>query len=112
MPPAMANNAITPPATPPAIAPTLVELLSESEDPVSAGAAVAVGVTTSVRVMTRPLSVTTVGIVTGSSADVGVSSDSDDWVVDGFALVLGASCVDEGASAEDVGCEPPMVPET
>lgn len=88
MPPAMANNAITPPATPPAIAPTLVELLSESEDPVSAGAAVAVGVTTSVRVMTRPLSVTTVGIVTGSSADVGVLSDSDDWVVDGFALCV------------------------
>lgn len=62
-PPAIANIPTTPPTTPPTMAPVLeLPLLC----PLLAGADE--GVMTTVRVMTTPLSVTTVGTVMGSSS--------------------------------------------
>lgn len=83
MPPTIASRPTTPPATPPAMAPTL-DFSSGS----SVAAAGDVGDMTTVRVMTLPLSVTTVGIVTGCSVTEGESSVSDVLVDEGSSFSL------------------------
>ena len=66
MPPTIAIKATNPPATPPAIAATL-----DLDSGLESCEAAALGVKTTVRVTTTPLSVTKVGIVTGCSVGVG-----------------------------------------
>lgn len=85
MTPTIASRPTTPPATPPAIAPTSVDDLLESWPVEAAG----IGVMTTVRVMTMPLSVTSVGTVTGCSVAAGES------FVEGF-LVVGFGDGDDG----------------
>ena len=84
MPPTIAIKATNPPATPPAIAATLV-LDSVVFGSLEASEADEVGVMTTVRVTTTPLSVTRVGIVTGCSVWVGVRVE----VAEGFWLCVG-----------------------